>query len=109
MAFAGNSRAKGSLYRVIREDRLIDFARPHWPWRLLFRVLSLSWKPRGSRGDATSRRCGPGLPGHSGLFSPRGMATRLESALANLVIEANQFEVTAQPQDTSTVADPKAQ
>src|SRR5262245_63163008 len=31
------------------------------------------------------------------------------SALANLVIEANQFEVTAQPQDTSTVADPKAQ
>ena len=33
----------------------------------------------------------------------------VESALANLVIEANQFEVTAQPQDTSTVADPKAQ
>ena len=31
------------------------------------------------------------------------------SALANLVIEANQFEVTAQPQDASTVADPKAQ
>jgi hypothetical protein len=31
------------------------------------------------------------------------------SALANLVIEANQFKVTAQPQDTSTVADPKAQ
>ena len=33
----------------------------------------------------------------------------VESALANLVIEADQFEVTAQPQDTSTVADPKAQ
>src|SRR5262249_453923 len=33
----------------------------------------------------------------------------VESALANLVIEANQFEVTAQPQDASTVADPKAQ
>src|SRR5262249_3110196 len=33
----------------------------------------------------------------------------VESALANLVIEAYQFEVTAQPQDTSTVADPKAQ
>ena len=33
----------------------------------------------------------------------------VESALANLVIEANQFELTAQPQDTSTVADPKAQ
>jgi uncharacterized protein DUF3108 len=33
----------------------------------------------------------------------------VESALANLVIEANQFEVTAQPQDDSTVADPKAQ
>lgn len=33
----------------------------------------------------------------------------VESVLANLVIEANQFEVTAQPQDTSTVADPKAQ
>jgi Protein of unknown function (DUF3108) len=32
----------------------------------------------------------------------------VESALANLVIEANQFEVTAQPQDASTVADPKA-
>ena len=31
------------------------------------------------------------------------------SALANLVIEANQFEVTAQPRDASTVADPKAQ
>jgi hypothetical protein len=31
------------------------------------------------------------------------------SALANLVIEANQFEVTAQPQDASKVADPKAQ
>src|SRR6516164_4624623 len=31
----------------------------------------------------------------------------VESVLANLVIEANQFEVTAQPQDTSTVADPK--
>jgi len=31
------------------------------------------------------------------------------SALANLVIEANQFEATAQPQDPSTVADPKAQ
>ena len=31
------------------------------------------------------------------------------SALANLVIEANQFEVTAQPQDASTIADPKAQ
>lgn len=31
------------------------------------------------------------------------------SALANLVIEANQFEVTAQPPDASTVADPKAQ
>jgi hypothetical protein len=31
------------------------------------------------------------------------------SALANLVIEANQFEVTAQPQDVSKVADPKAQ
>jgi len=31
------------------------------------------------------------------------------SALANLVIEANQFEVTAQPLDASTVADPKAQ
>jgi hypothetical protein len=31
------------------------------------------------------------------------------SALANLVIEANQFEVTAQPQDASTVADPKPQ
>src|SRR5262252_1377137 len=31
------------------------------------------------------------------------------SALANLVVEANQFEVTAQPQDASTVADPKAQ
>src|SRR6516164_5313310 len=30
----------------------------------------------------------------------------VESVLANLVIEANQFEVTAQPQDTSTVADP---
>ena len=33
----------------------------------------------------------------------------VESALANLVIEANQFEVTVQPQDASTVADPKAQ
>ena len=33
----------------------------------------------------------------------------VESALANLVVEANQFEVTAQPQDTSTVTDPKAQ
>jgi hypothetical protein len=33
----------------------------------------------------------------------------VESALANLVIEANQFEVTAQPPDASTVADPKAQ
>jgi hypothetical protein len=33
----------------------------------------------------------------------------VESALANLVIEANQFEVTAQPQDASKVADPKAQ
>jgi uncharacterized protein DUF3108 len=33
----------------------------------------------------------------------------VDSALANLVIEANQFEVTAQPQDASTVADPKAQ
>src|SRR5215813_6994658 len=33
----------------------------------------------------------------------------VESVLANLEIEANQFEVTAQPQDTSTVADPKAQ
>lgn len=33
----------------------------------------------------------------------------VESALANLVIEANQFEATAQPQDASTVADPKAQ
>ena len=33
----------------------------------------------------------------------------VESALANLVIEANQFEVTAQPQDASTIADPKAQ
>jgi hypothetical protein len=32
----------------------------------------------------------------------------VESALANLVIEANQFEVTAQPQDASTVGDPKA-
>src|SRR5215510_2302902 len=31
------------------------------------------------------------------------------SALANLVIEANQFEVTAQPRDASSVADPKAQ
>jgi hypothetical protein len=31
------------------------------------------------------------------------------SALANLVIEANQFEVTVQPPDASTVADPKAQ
>jgi hypothetical protein len=31
------------------------------------------------------------------------------SALANLVIEANQFEATAQPPDASTVADPKAQ
>ena len=31
------------------------------------------------------------------------------SSLANLVIEANQFEVTVQPQDASTVADPKAQ
>jgi hypothetical protein len=31
------------------------------------------------------------------------------SALANLVIEANQFEVTVQPQDASKVADPKAQ
>src|SRR5262247_382331 len=31
------------------------------------------------------------------------------SALANLVIEANQFEATAQPQDASTVVDPKAQ
>ena len=31
------------------------------------------------------------------------------SALVNLVIEANQFEVTAQPRDASTVADPKAQ
>jgi hypothetical protein len=31
------------------------------------------------------------------------------SALANLVIEANQFEVTAQPQDASKAADPKAQ
>jgi hypothetical protein len=31
------------------------------------------------------------------------------SALANLVIEANQFEATAQPPDVSTVADPKAQ
>jgi Protein of unknown function (DUF3108) len=31
------------------------------------------------------------------------------SALANLVIEANQFEATAQPLDASTVADPKAQ
>ena len=33
----------------------------------------------------------------------------VESALANLVIEANQFEVTAQPQDVRTDADPKAQ
>jgi hypothetical protein len=33
----------------------------------------------------------------------------VESALANLVIEANQFEVTVQPSDASTVADPKAQ
>ncbi len=33
----------------------------------------------------------------------------VESALANLVIEANQFEITAQPPDASTVADPKAQ
>jgi hypothetical protein len=33
----------------------------------------------------------------------------VESALANLVIEANQFEVTAQPQDASKAADPKAQ
>jgi hypothetical protein len=33
----------------------------------------------------------------------------VESALANLVIEANQFEVTAQPSDASKVADPKAQ
>jgi len=33
----------------------------------------------------------------------------VESALANLVIEASQFEVTAQPQDASKVADPKAQ
>jgi uncharacterized protein DUF3108 len=33
----------------------------------------------------------------------------VESALANLVIEANQFEVTAQPQDARTVADPKVQ
>jgi uncharacterized protein DUF3108 len=32
----------------------------------------------------------------------------VESALANLVIEANQFEVTAQPQGASTVGDPKA-
>jgi hypothetical protein len=32
----------------------------------------------------------------------------VESALANLVIEANQFEVTVQPSDASTVADPKA-
>jgi Protein of unknown function (DUF3108) len=31
------------------------------------------------------------------------------SALANLVIEANQFEVTARPLDASTAADPKAQ
>jgi hypothetical protein len=31
------------------------------------------------------------------------------SSLANLVIEANQFEVTAQSLDASTVADPKAQ
>jgi len=31
------------------------------------------------------------------------------SALANLVIEANQFEVIVQPSDASTVADPKAQ
>ncbi len=31
------------------------------------------------------------------------------SALANLVIEANQFEATVQPPDASTVADPKAQ
>ena len=30
------------------------------------------------------------------------------SALANLVIEANQFEVTARPLDASTAADPKA-
>ncbi len=33
----------------------------------------------------------------------------VESALANLVIEANQFEITAQPPDSATVADPKAQ
>jgi len=33
----------------------------------------------------------------------------VESALANLVIEASQFEVTAQPQDASKVANPKAQ
>jgi len=33
----------------------------------------------------------------------------VESALANLVIEANQFEVTAQAQDGPTLADPKAQ
>ena len=30
------------------------------------------------------------------------------SALANLVIEANEFEVTARPPDASTAADPKA-
>src|SRR6516165_2615467 len=42
--------------------RLIDFARPHWPWRVLFRVLSLSWKPRGSRGPRHPRSSVPALP-----------------------------------------------
>src|SRR5215470_14499434 len=41
------------------------------------------------------------------LLAPFRMS--VESSLANLVIEANQFEVTVQPQDASTVADPKAQ
>ena len=31
------------------------------------------------------------------------------SMLANIVIEANQFETTARPLDTSTIADPKGQ
>ena len=41
--------------------RLIDFARLHWPWRVLFRVLSLSWKLLGSRGPRHHRSSGPAL------------------------------------------------
>jgi hypothetical protein len=53
------------------------------------------------------RHCLFGQPAVTRLLAPFRML--VESALANLVIEADQFEVTAQPQDTSTVADPKAQ